>query len=162
MTTTQKDQTNPVILNQYGGLREAYWSLEPARAFELLLNTRILLFQLPGESLVTRAWLQDQLTANERILEKMLCPHVTLHDGQLLLPFSPSRCACFDCLRWIDPSGTGSMPSAAAVSIEKAQGRQEVSWSGEYIHFIVINAEHAEHSTAGYALAQLFFSEYAT
>ena len=38
----------------------------------------------------------------------MLCPHVTLHDGQLLLPFSPSRCACFDCLRWIDPSGTGS------------------------------------------------------
>lgn len=45
---------------------------------------------------ITRAWLQEQLTAKADALDKMLCPHVTARDGQLMLPFGPDFCACFD------------------------------------------------------------------
>jgi hypothetical protein len=62
----------------------------------------VLLFKLHHQTPVTRAFLQERLIANAHILGKMLCPHVTVDDGQLLLPFCPDRCACFDTIRWND------------------------------------------------------------
>lgn len=77
-------------------------------------ETTLFLCRLRRGAPLTRVYLQKQLTAKAAVLEKMLCPHVTAHDGQLLLPFGPDRCVCFDCPRWIahscscysrDPSG---------------------------------------------------------
>ncbi|OIW26919.1 hypothetical protein CONLIGDRAFT_635146 [Coniochaeta ligniaria NRRL 30616] len=68
----------------------------------LQFETTFLLFHLHHRGgPVTRAWLQEQLTAKAPALNKMLCPHVTARDGQLLLPFGPDHCACFGCPRWI-------------------------------------------------------------
>lgn len=65
-----------------------------------------LLGRLDHGVFVTRAWLQEQLTAQAHVLDKMLCPHVTARDGQLLLPFGPDRCACFQSRPWIDHHGS--------------------------------------------------------
>ncbi|KAM7207228.1 hypothetical protein V8F20_002494 [Naviculisporaceae sp. PSN 640] len=50
---------------------------------------------------VTRKRLQEKLDAKAHVLNKMLCPHITAGDGQLLLPFGPDRCGCFQSPRWI-------------------------------------------------------------
>ena len=68
----------------------------------------IILFKLQHQTPVTRAFLQERLRANAHTLERMLCSHVTIEDGQLLLPFCPSRCACFDSMRWDNHSCTDS------------------------------------------------------
>lgn len=73
-----------------------------SRCTNMLSATTFFLVRLNRGIPITRAWLQEQLTAKAHVLDKMLCPHVTARDGQLLLPFGPDRCACFDCLRWID------------------------------------------------------------
>lgn len=78
------------------------WRRKDSHSLDLITHTTILLAQLHHTTPVTRAWLQDRLAANEDVLGKMLCPHVTVHDGQLLLPFSSDRCACFDRLGWVD------------------------------------------------------------
>jgi hypothetical protein len=67
-------------------------------------STTLFLFHLHRGVPITRAWLQERLTAKAHVLDKMLCPHVTSRDGQLLLPFGPDCCACFDCPRWIGHS----------------------------------------------------------
>ncbi len=72
-------------------------------------NTTLLLFRLQHTTPVTRALLQEQLTAKANVLGKLLCPHVTVQDGQLLLPFSPGSCACFDSPRWVGHSCDGSI-----------------------------------------------------
>ncbi len=68
----------------------------------LIITSRatVLLFKLHHRTPVTRAFLQERLIANAHTLRTMLCPHVTIDDGQLRLPFCPSRCACFDSPRW--------------------------------------------------------------
>jgi hypothetical protein len=78
-----------------------YPSYNSSHAY-LMPTTTLFLFRLYRGAPLTRAWLQERLTAKAHVLDKMLCPHVTARDGQLLLPFGPDRCACFDCPRWID------------------------------------------------------------
>ena len=41
-----------------------------------------------------RAWTSSP--SNQQALKGILCPHVRLGDGQLLLPFAQNQCACFD------------------------------------------------------------------
>ncbi|KAM7219687.1 hypothetical protein V8F06_004900 [Rhypophila decipiens] len=67
----------------------------------LMSDTRVFLFHLDHSIPITRGLLQEKLVAKAFILDKHLCPHVTANDGQLLLPFGPDRCACFDDPRWI-------------------------------------------------------------
>ncbi|KAM7188271.1 hypothetical protein V8F20_010648 [Naviculisporaceae sp. PSN 640] len=67
----------------------------------LEFRTTVFLFHLGPGAPLTRASLQEKLIAKEHILDRMLCPHVTARDGQLLLPFGPNRCVCFEGPRWI-------------------------------------------------------------
>ncbi len=78
-----------------------YRSQPPGSAQAIGSSATFLLFQIQRGTPLTRAFLQERLIANADTLGKMLCPHVTVDDGQLLLPFSPSRCACFDGVRWV-------------------------------------------------------------
>lgn len=55
---------------------------------------------------VTRKQLQDYLVSQMDTLNHVICPHVALDDGQLLLPFEQNRCACFD-----DPVAAGHVPA---------------------------------------------------
>ena len=78
-----------------------YDSPQPGREQAIGSSATFLLFQIQRGTPLTRAFLQERLIANADTLGKMLCPHVTVDDGQLLLPFSPSCCACFDGVRWV-------------------------------------------------------------
>ena len=84
----------------------------------------IFLFKLHHQTPVTRAFLQERLIANAHTLGKMLCPHVTVDDGQLLLLFCPSRCACFDSMRWINHSCTYASSCCRCAAAE-SRGRAE-------------------------------------
>jgi hypothetical protein len=83
----------------------------------------ILLFKLHHQTPVTRAFLQERLIANAHILGKMLCPHVTVDDGQLLLPFCPDRCACFDTMRWTNHRCTGCKSQCCGCAAADLRGR---------------------------------------
>ena len=83
----------------------------------------ILLFKLHHQTPVTRAFLKERLIASAHTLGKMLCPHVTVDDGQLLLPFCPSRCACFDSMRWVNPSCTRYKAFCCRCTAAKSRGR---------------------------------------
>lgn len=83
----------------------------------------ILLFKLHHQTSVTRAFLQERLIANAHILQKMLCPHVTVDDGQLLLPFCPDRCACFDSMRWNDHRCTTFKTNCCGCTAADSRGR---------------------------------------
>jgi hypothetical protein len=78
--------------------------LHDSRYTNMLSETTFFLVRLNRGVPITRAWLQEQLEAKAHVLDKMLCPHVTARDGQLLLPFGPDRCACFDGPSRIDHS----------------------------------------------------------
>lgn len=88
----------------------------------LVFHVTLLMFHLHPTTPVTRAWLQEQLTAKAQKLEKMLCPHVTVHDGQLMLPFSPGCCACFESLPRTDKSCTSSASSCCRCDGVSSEG----------------------------------------
>ena len=98
----------------------------------------ILLFKLHHKTPVTRAFLQERLVANAHKLEKMLCPHVMVDDGQLLLPFCPSRCACFDSMRWVNHSCKGSNIFCCRCTAAISPGRVG--------YFLPTSLFHREHS----------------
>ncbi|KAM7185265.1 hypothetical protein V8F33_012494 [Rhypophila sp. PSN 637] len=48
--------------------------------------------------LITRQDIREHLDSQTTptLFEHSLCPHVAVNDGQLLLPFEPNQCVCFD------------------------------------------------------------------
>lgn len=92
-------------------------------ALQFRSQATIVLSKLHHQTPVTRAFLQERLIANAHTLGKMLCPHVTVDDGQLLLAFCPSRCACFDSMRWINHSCTSSKRLCCRCAAAESRGR---------------------------------------
>ncbi|KAK3945905.1 hypothetical protein QBC46DRAFT_336073 [Diplogelasinospora grovesii] len=69
-------------------------------------------FDLDPAIPVTKQHLRDYLTTTARthrgrVFDHVLCPHVALDDGRLLLPFEPSQCVCFE-----DPASSSSSSSS--------------------------------------------------
>ncbi|KAK3345850.1 hypothetical protein B0T25DRAFT_265026 [Lasiosphaeria hispida] len=66
------------------------------QANNINLHWAIPVLRLDPSTPVTKKQLQTHLTAAKNAFGVSLCPHVEIDDGQLLLPFEPKRCACFD------------------------------------------------------------------
>lgn len=103
-----------------------------SHSLNLWSQTEFLLFRLHRAAPVTRAWLQERLTAKAHVLDKMLCPHITARDGQLLLPFGPDRCACFDCPRRIDHSCSSYHSFCCRCNTTKTSGLAGYFIPGEF------------------------------
>ena len=108
-------------------------------SLNLISDTTLFLSRLHHGVPVTRAWLREILAAKAHVLDKMLCPHVTACDGQLLLPFGPDRCACFDCPRWIDHSCSSDPHSCCRCHCAETAGLAagyfipgEINWRHKY------------------------------
>ncbi|KAM7198126.1 hypothetical protein V8F33_005184 [Rhypophila sp. PSN 637] len=82
-------------------------NLERGSRLSLKFGTTIFIANVNGEPHETRAWLQERLADKADALDKMTCPHVTARDGQLMLPFAPGHCACFDSHGW--PAHTSTL-----------------------------------------------------
>ncbi|KAI1404282.1 hypothetical protein F4819DRAFT_447800 [Hypoxylon fuscum] len=93
------------------------------RPLRISSQATIFLFKLHHQTPVTRAFLQEQLIANAHTLGKMLCPHVTVDDGQLLLPFCSNRCACFDSMPWVNHDCTGVKRLCCRCTAAELRGR---------------------------------------
>lgn len=74
------------------------------------------------ESPITRQSLQELLTQNRESIEAVLCPHIAVDDGQLLLPFGSDQCACFEPPTWIPHDVARHRPGQTADSCCRCRG----------------------------------------
>jgi len=54
------------------------------------------IFDLDPKVPVRKDHLRDHLASRKHIFHHTPCPHLTLDDGQLLIPFEPNQCVCFE------------------------------------------------------------------
>lgn len=67
--------------------------------YTIYINWTSPVFDLDPNVPIRKESIRDHLASQEKesyLFEHALCPHITTNDGQLLLPFEPNQCVCFE------------------------------------------------------------------